>query len=67
MISLLRLRPRWGYWLGAPITATGAIEMAITVGQVIRGRQSHFNISTSLDATVWAVMAGAIVFRGWQH
>lgn len=61
MISLLRRRPRGGYWLGLIVTVTGAIEMAIIVGQVIRGRQSHFNVETSLDSTLWAVMAGTIV------
>ncbi len=62
MISLLRRRPRWGYWLGVLVTVAGVVEMAIIVGQVVRGRQSHFNVATPLDATLWRVMAGTIVF-----
>ena len=61
MISLMQRRPRWGYWLGVLVTVTGVIEMAIIVGQVIRGRQSHFNVETPLDSTLWSVMAGSIV------
>lgn len=61
MISLMQRRPRWGYWLGVLVTVTGVIEMAIIVGHVIRGRQSHFNVETPLDSTLWSVMAGSIV------
>ena len=61
MISLVQRRPRWRYWLGVFVTVTGVIEMAIIVGQVICGRQSHFNVETPLDSTLWSVMAGSIV------
>lgn len=61
MISLLRRRPRWGYWLGVLIIVTGVAEMAVIVGQVVRGQQSHFNVTTTVDATLWYVMAVTIV------
>lgn len=61
MISLLQRRPRWGYWLGVLVTVTGVVEMTVIVGQVVRGRQSHFNVATPLDTTLWAVMAATIV------
>jgi hypothetical protein len=35
-------------------------EYVVIVGQVLRGRQSHFNVATPLDATLWAVMAFSI-------
>jgi hypothetical protein len=38
-----------------------AIAYLIIVGQVVRGRQSHFNVATALDAALWATMATSIV------
>jgi hypothetical protein len=36
------------------------VEMAIIVGQVIRGTSSHFNYTTPLDAALFQTMAGFI-------
>jgi hypothetical protein len=48
-------------WSTAIIAAMLAIEYVIIVGQVVRGRQSHFNVVTALDAALWATMATSIV------
>lgn len=44
------------------VTTIGAlIEMALIVGQVIRGTTSHFNVSTPFDTAVWGVMGISVV------
>lgn len=43
------------------IAAMLGIEYVVIVGQVVRGRQSHFNVATALDAALWATMATSIV------
>ncbi|MDQ6695163.1 MAG: hypothetical protein M3014_12215 [Chloroflexota bacterium] len=46
----------------AGLTAAGfLIEMLIIVGQVMRGTTSHFNVSTPLDAALFAIMGVTIV------
>ena len=61
MLSLLRRGRRVGWWTGLVITVASVIEMVIVVGQVVRGRQSHFNAATPLDATLFAVMGATIL------
>ena len=34
--------------------------MVAIVGQVVRGRASHFNVATAFDTAVWAVMGTSI-------
>ncbi|MEV1175453.1 hypothetical protein [Nonomuraea sp. NPDC049784] len=53
-------RHRLVRWSAAVIAASLAIEYVIIVGQVVRGRQSHFNVATPLDAVLWATMATSI-------
>lgn len=43
------------------LSATMAVEMVAIVTQAVRGRPSHYNVSTPLDAAIWHVMAAAIV------
>jgi hypothetical protein len=54
-------RNRLVRWSTTIIAAMLAIEYVIIVGQVVRGRQSHFNVATPLDAGLWATMAASIV------
>jgi hypothetical protein len=64
LLSLLHTRQRLGWWIGTVIAATMFGEMVIIVGQVIRGRQSHFNVATALDGTLYTVM-GATIATTW--
>jgi len=41
-----------------------AIEYVVIVVQVVRGRPSHFNMSTPLDTALWATMGGTIAALG---
>jgi hypothetical protein len=45
---------------GTVVATAGAIEMVAIVGQVVRGRASHFDVATPFDAAVWSVMAVSI-------
>ncbi|PVZ09997.1 hypothetical protein [Actinomycetospora cinnamomea] len=63
MISLVtapRTR-RWARGAGTVVAVAGTIEMVAIVGQVLRGRASHFNVATPLDTAAWAVMGTTIV------
>ena len=51
---------RLGWWMGTVIVAAGAIEMIVIIGQTIRGRPSHFDVATPLDAALWSVMGTTI-------
>ncbi|MFE9255848.1 hypothetical protein [Streptomyces sp. NPDC006879] len=55
---------RVSWWAGTVIAAAGAIEMLIIVGQVVRGKRSHFNNETPLDSALFGVM-GATVAVLW--
>ncbi|WP_405922189.1 hypothetical protein [Streptomyces sp. NBC_00122] len=61
MHSLLTRGRRTGWWAGAVIVAASVIEMAVIVGQVVRGKRSHFNQETPLDSSLFAVMGATIV------
>ena len=60
-VSRLSKPARHAGWLGNVIVAASFIEMAVIVGQVIRGRRSHFNVETPLDSALWSVMAVTIL------
>jgi len=60
LVAQLPRGRRLGWWVGTVIVVASAVEMIIIVGQVVRGRQSHFNITTSLDATLFSIMAVTI-------
>lgn len=60
LLSLQR-RPRRLMWWGGTLTAVLlGVEMIVIVGQVVRGRASHFNAATSLDTALFTVMGVAI-------
>ncbi|MFI9817917.1 hypothetical protein [Saccharothrix variisporea] len=56
-----------GWWAGTVLALGGTAEMVIIVGQVLRGRRSHFNVATDFDATLWVVMAGTILVVWVMH
>ncbi|MEU8622888.1 hypothetical protein [Streptomyces sp. NPDC048623] len=63
MLSLLpgtRAR-RTGWWAGTVLTVASAIEMVLITLQVVRGTQSHFNVSTPFDAAVFQAMGATVV------
>lgn len=54
-------RPRrWMSWAGTVVAVLLTVEMVIIVGQVLRGRTSHFNNATTLDANLFTIMGTAI-------
>ncbi len=55
-----RLR-RFAHRAGTVIALVTALEMVAIVGQVIRGRQSHFNTATPVDAAIYAGMGVLVV------
>jgi hypothetical protein len=62
MLTLLRRGRRLGWWAGTVIAVAGTIEMVVIVGQVVRGRRSHFNLATPLDSALWSTMGATIMF-----
>ncbi|HEY1176663.1 MAG TPA: hypothetical protein VGF17_10940 [Phytomonospora sp.] len=60
LIPLLRKGRKAGWWFGATIAAMLFVEMIVIVGQVFRGRTSHFNEATAFDAALWIVMGASI-------
>ncbi|RZU49226.1 hypothetical protein EV385_0967 [Krasilnikovia cinnamomea] len=61
MLSLLPRRSRLAEWAATAIVATAAVEMAVIVGQVVRGQTSHYNETTPLNAALWQAMGTAIM------
>ncbi|WP_051386114.1 hypothetical protein [Actinokineospora inagensis] len=51
-----RLRVTTGVLIGGAL-----LEMVIIIGQVVRGRQSHFNATTPLDGMLYNIMGGTVV------
>jgi hypothetical protein len=60
LVSLLSRGRRVAWWMGTITSAALAIEMAVMIAQVVRGRSSHFNVATPLDALGFEVMAVSI-------
>jgi hypothetical protein len=67
MLSLLPRRSRWADRAVVVIVAAFVIEMVVIVGQVIRGRASHFNNSTPLDGALFNVMGTSIMILWFAH
>ncbi|MFE9657340.1 hypothetical protein [Micromonospora sp. NPDC006431] len=67
MLSLLPRRSRVAEWAGTVIVATGVVEMAIIVGQVLRGTTSHFNGTTPLNGILFSLMGAAIMVLFVAH
>ncbi|MFE9817466.1 hypothetical protein [Streptomyces sp. NPDC005773] len=61
MLTLLTRGRRIGWWAGTVVALASFVEMVIIVGQVVRGKRSHFNNATPFDASLFAVMGATIV------
>ncbi|MEU8240490.1 hypothetical protein AB0C07_19790 [Actinoplanes missouriensis] len=67
MLSILPRRSRPAEWAGIVIVGVAVAELAIITFQVIRGRTSHYNIATPLDATLWSAMGTSIMVLFFAH
>ncbi|WP_201439229.1 hypothetical protein [Saccharothrix sp. 6-C] len=67
MLTLTTRLRRVGWWAGTVIALAGTAEMAVIIGQVVRGRRSHFNVATPLDERLWDLMAVTIVTLWVMH
>ncbi|MFC5639147.1 hypothetical protein [Streptomyces bullii] len=62
MLSLLPRGRRVGWWAGTVVALASLVEMLIIVGQVLRGKRSHFNHATPFDEALFNAMAVTVVF-----
>jgi hypothetical protein len=67
LLTFLKRFQRVGWWAGTALATAGAMEMVVIVGQVVRGRRSHFNFETPLDATLFSIMGTTIVVLWLTH
>ncbi|GIJ80440.1 hypothetical protein SAMN05443287_10447 [Micromonospora phaseoli] len=67
LLTLLRRRSRIAEWAATVVVAMGTVEMAIIVGQVLRGTASHYNETSPLNATLWLLMGAAIMVLFAAH
>ncbi|WP_194823298.1 hypothetical protein [Micromonospora sp. S-DT3-3-22] len=67
MLAQLPRRSRVGEWAGSVVVATALIEMAVIVGQVLRGTTSHYNETSPLNAALWQVMGAAVMVLFVAH
>jgi hypothetical protein len=62
LVGPLALSPARRRFVELALVGTMTIEMVLIAGQSARGTTSHFNLSTPLDATVFATMGVVIGF-----
>jgi hypothetical protein len=67
LLTFLKRFQRVGWWAGTVLAVAGAVEMVVIVGQVVRGRRSHFNFETPLDAALFSIMGSTIVVLWVTH
>lgn len=67
LLTYLKRFQRLGWWTGTVLATAGAIEMVVIVGQVLRGKRSHFNFETPLDAALFSIMGSTIVVLWVTH
>jgi hypothetical protein len=60
LLTLLQRGRRLAHRVSTAIVVILVVEYGIIVAQVVRGRASHFNVSTPLDATLFSVMGVSI-------
>lgn len=61
LLTYLKRFQRLGWWTGTVLATAGAIEMVVIVGQVLRGKRSHFNYETPLDMALFSAMGFMVV------
>lgn len=59
--TLVHKGKRIVWWMGTVATVCAVLEMVAIIGQVVRGRGSHFNTATALDAAIFGLMGTTIV------
>jgi hypothetical protein len=67
LLTFLKRFQRVGWWAGTVLAAAGAAEMVVIVGQVVRGKRSHFNFETPLDGVLFSIMGVTIVVLWVTH
>lgn len=67
MLAQLPRRSRLAEWSASVVVAMAVVEMAVIVGQVLRGTTSHYNETTPLNAALWQVMGLAIMVLFVAH
>ncbi|WP_447006544.1 hypothetical protein ACRAKI_08735 [Saccharothrix isguenensis] len=67
MLTLTTKLRRTGWWAGTTLAVASAVEMALIVGQVVRGTRSHFNVATPFDQALWRAMGITIVVVWAMH
>lgn len=61
MASLITVGARTVRWSSAVVVVMLVVEEIVIVGQVVRGRTSHFNFSTPVDEALFTAMGISIV------
>jgi hypothetical protein len=67
MLSLLPRRARWADHAATLVVLAAFGELLIIVGQVVRGRASHFNATTGVDGALWTAMGQLIMLLFLAH
>lgn len=67
LLTYLKRFQRVGWWAGTALAGAGALEMVVIVGQVVRGKRSHFNFETPLDGALFSIMGATIVVLWVTH
>jgi len=60
LLSLQQRPRRWMSWAATISAVLLGVEMVIIIGQVLRGRASHFNAETDFDGVLFTIMGVAI-------
>ncbi|MGW6933740.1 hypothetical protein ACWGE0_27045 [Lentzea sp. NPDC054927] len=67
LLTYLKRFQRLGWWTGTVLATAGTMEMVVIVGQVLRGKRSHFNFETPLDGALFSIMGATIVVLWVTH